>query len=100
MLRVLTGLLLLVFAQNAQNETENQLARDIYKELIEIDTTDSSGNTTVAAEAMAARLKAAGFPEADIQVLGSNPRKANLVARYRGRNDGKPILLLAHLDVV
>jgi acetylornithine deacetylase/succinyl-diaminopimelate desuccinylase-like protein len=97
MLRVLTGFFLLLFAQN---ETENQLARDIYKELIEIDTTDSAGNTTIAAEAMAARLKAAGFPEADIQVLGPNPRKGNLVARYRGRSDRKAILLVAHLDVV
>jgi acetylornithine deacetylase/succinyl-diaminopimelate desuccinylase-like protein len=77
-----------------------QLARDIFKELIEIDTTDSRGDTTKAAEAMAARLKAAGFAPADIQVLGSNPRKGNLVARLRGTGARKPILLLAHLDVV
>ena len=49
---------------------------------------------------MAARLKAAGFPAADVQVLGPNPRKGNLVARYRGTGARKPILLLAHLDVV
>jgi acetylornithine deacetylase/succinyl-diaminopimelate desuccinylase-like protein len=96
-LRFVAGFLLLLFAQN---ETENQLARDIYKELIEIDTTDSAGNTTVAAEAMAARLKAAGFTESDIQVLSPDSRKGNLVVRYRGRGDRKPILLLAHLDVV
>jgi acetylornithine deacetylase/succinyl-diaminopimelate desuccinylase-like protein len=75
-------------------------ARAILKELVEINTTDSSGSTTKAAEAMAARLKAAGFPDADVQVLGPNPRKGNLVARLRGRSAGKPIVLLAHLDVV
>ena len=78
----------------------NLEARAILKELIEINTTDSSGSTTKAAEAMAARLKAAGFADADVQVLGPNPRKGNLVARLRGRTAGKPIVLLAHLDVV
>ena len=75
-------------------------ARAILKELVEINTTDSSGSTTKAAEAMAARLKAAGFPDADVQILGPNARKGNLVARLHGRNPGKPIVLLAHLDVV
>ena len=79
---------------------QNLEARAILKELVEINTTDSSGSTTKAAEAMAARLKAAGFADADVQVLGPNPRKGNLVARLRGRNAGKPIVLLAHLDVV
>lgn len=78
----------------------NLEARAILKELVEINTTDSSGSTTKAAEAMAARLKAAGFADADVQVLGPNPRKGNLVARLRGRSPGKPIVLLAHLDVV
>jgi len=78
----------------------NLEARAILKELIEINTTDSSGSTTKAAEAMAARLKAAGFADADVQVLGPNPRKGNLVARLRGRTAGKPVVLLAHLDVV
>ena len=77
-----------------------QLARDIYKELIEINTTDSSGSTTVAAEAMAKRLKEAGFSAADLHLLGPQPRKGNLVARLRGTGARKPILLLAHLDVV
>jgi acetylornithine deacetylase/succinyl-diaminopimelate desuccinylase-like protein len=80
--------------------TYDREARAILKELVEINTTDSSGSTTTAAEAMATRLKAAGFPDADVQVLGPNPRKGNLVARLRGRGQGKPILLLAHLDVV
>jgi acetylornithine deacetylase/succinyl-diaminopimelate desuccinylase-like protein len=77
-----------------------QLAFDIYKQLIEINTTDSIGNNTTAAEAMAARLKAAGFPAADVQVLAPDPRKGNLVARLHGTGKEKPLLLLAHLDVV
>jgi len=76
------------------------LAREIFEELVEIDTTDSAGNTTPAAEAMAARLKAAGFPDHDVRVLGPDPRKGNLVARLRGSGASRPILLLAHLDVV
>jgi len=76
------------------------VAKDILKQLIEINTTDSTGNTTTAAEAMAVRLRAAGFPAGDVQVLGPNARKGNLVARLRGRGNARPILLLAHLDVV
>lgn len=76
------------------------LAREILKELIEINTTDSSGNTTTAAEAMAARLRAAGFPPEHVRVLGPEPRKGNLVARLRGTGRARPILLLAHTDVV
>ncbi len=79
---------------------EQQSAHDIFKELIEINTTDSSGSTTAAAEAMAARLESSGFPAADVRVLGPDPRKGNLVARLRGSGAMKPILLLAHLDVV
>lgn len=78
-----------------------QMARDFLQELIEIDTTDSQGDNTAAARAMAARLIAAGFPEEDVRVLEPVPRKGNLVARYRGRDTGrKPLLLLAHIDVV
>ena len=81
-----------------------QLARDIYKELVEINTTTDAdpGGTTKAAEAMAARLRAAGFSGEDVQVLSSGPRDGNLVARLRGSGAAgrKPILLLAHLDVV
>ncbi len=77
------------------------LARSLLKELIEINTTQSSGNTTLAAEAMAVHLMAAGFDEADIHVLGPTPDRGNLVVRYRGRDAGrKPLLLLAHIDVV
>src|SRR5260370_20710520 len=82
------------------DDATRRLTRDIYKQLIEINTTDSIGNTTTAAEAMAVRLRAAGFPPADVPVLGPNPRKGNLVARLRGSTNQKPILLVAHLDVV
>ena len=85
----------------AQSGANDARAREIFKELIEINTTDTpSGNVTRAAEAVAARLKAAGFPAADIQVLGPDPRKGNLVARLRGTGAKRPLLLLAHLDVV
>ena len=74
-------------------DPHQRLAHDVFKELIEINTTDSVGNTTRAAEAMAFRLRAAGFPEADVQVLGPNERKGNLVARLRGTGARPPLLL-------
>jgi acetylornithine deacetylase/succinyl-diaminopimelate desuccinylase-like protein len=77
-----------------------QRAFDIYKELVEIDTTTATGDTKQAADAMAARLRAAGFAESDVQVFSPAPRKGNLVARLRGSGARKPILLLAHIDVV
>lgn len=78
-----------------------RLARDLLEELVEINTTDRNGDTTAAAEAMAVHLRAAGFPEGDVHVLGPRPKKGNLIVRYRGRNvDRKPLLLLAHIDVV
>ena len=86
---------------SAEGLTPNQQrAHDIYKELVEIDTTTATGDTKMAAEAMAARLKAAGFPDADVQVFSPAPRKGNLVARFHGSGARKPILLVAHLDVV
>ncbi len=77
-----------------------QLARDIHKELVEINTVTAIGDTLKAAQAMADRLKAAGFADADVRVLSPAPRKGNLVARLRGTGQRKPILLLAHTDVV
>ena len=97
---VLISVVVSVAVAGAQSPPNDARARDIFKELIEINTTDSVGSTTTAAEAMAARLKAAGFPAADVQVLGPDPRKGNLVARLRGTGGRKPLLLLAHLDVV
>ncbi len=79
---------------------ERQFARDVYKELIEINTVTATGDTAKAAEAMAARLRDAGFADTDVQVLSPAPRKGNLVARLRGSGARKPMLLLAHIDVV
>jgi acetylornithine deacetylase/succinyl-diaminopimelate desuccinylase-like protein len=81
-------------------EQTKQLAREIFKQLIEINTTDSVGNVTTAAEAMANRLRDAGFSGDDLIVAGPNERKKNLVARFRGTAKRKPILFIGHLDVV
>ena len=101
----LLGLLVLAAPLAAQGvpsapPLERALAREIYAELIGINTSHSIGSTTVAAEAMAKRLLAAGLPKEDVQVLEPVARKGNLVARYRGRGASAPILLLAHIDVV
>ena len=86
----------------ALDASSRQLARDVFKQLIEINTTDSMGSTTIAAEAMRKRLLDAGFPAEDVVVLGPNDRKRNMVARYRGRaGSGKrPMLIIGHIDVV
>jgi acetylornithine deacetylase/succinyl-diaminopimelate desuccinylase-like protein len=95
---LVAGCLLLAHAGFGQED--RTLSRDIFRELIEINTTNSSGNTTKAADAMAARLKAAGFPDADLFVGGPTDKKGNLVAVFHGTGKRKPLLLLAHLDVV
>lgn len=87
-------------AQATRPDAGKKLAHDIYKEFIEIQSGFTTGSTTPVAEAAAARLKAAGFSESDIFLGGANPRKSNLVVRYRGTGKLKPILLLAHTDVV
>jgi acetylornithine deacetylase/succinyl-diaminopimelate desuccinylase-like protein len=87
-------------AQTTRPDTEKQRAQDIYKQFIEIQSGFTTGSTTPVAEAAAARLRAAGFPDSDIFVGGAIPKKANLVVRYRGTGASKPILLLAHTDVV
>src|SRR5712692_1514735 len=89
-----------VSAQATRPEAERRLARDIYKEFVEIKSGYTTGATTPVAEAAAARLRAAGFAEPDIFMGGAIPKKANLVVRYRGTGGRKPILLLAHTDVV
>jgi acetylornithine deacetylase/succinyl-diaminopimelate desuccinylase-like protein len=81
-------------------EYAKQQSREIFKQLIEINTTDSVGNVTTAAEAMAKRLRDAGFPAEEVIVAGPNARKKNLVVRLHGTQQKKPILFLAHLDVV
>ena len=95
-----TLLLAVLLAQASPSDQENQLVRGLLRELIEINTTHSVGSTGKAAEAMAARLRTAGFDASDVQVLGPNSAHANLVARLRGTGARKPILLISHLDVV
>ena len=88
-------------ASRAQtNAGVNEEARAIFQQLIEINTTDSIGSVTKASEAMAQRLLAAGFAEKDVIVAGPNERKKNLVVRYHGSGQKKPILFIGHLDVV
>lgn len=77
-----------------------QLAHDIFQQLIEINTTDSSGSVTAASEAMKKRFLDAGFPKEDIFLGGPNDRKKNLVVRIHGTGAEKPILFIGHLDVV
>lgn len=85
---------------SAQQEPR-ALEREILKQLIEINTSDSARHTDVAAKAMAARLTEAGLPPDDVRLIETAPGITNLVARYRGRGgSAKPILLMAHLDVV
>ena len=88
------------FSQTMPPPAEQQLAHDIYKEFVEIRSGYTTGATTPVAEAAARRLKAAGFPDSDIFVGGPIPTKYNLVVRYHGSGQRKPILLLAHEDVV
>ncbi len=77
------------------------LALEVFKQLVEINTTDTpAGNVTSAAEAMAKRLRDGGFAASDMQLLGPNDRKHNLVVRLRGTGAHKPVLMIGHLDVV
>lgn len=75
------------------------LARDLLRELIAINTSPAQGCTR-ATQALAARLRSAGFPDSDIQVDGPRPERQNLVVHLRGSGQARPILLIAHLDVV
>jgi len=87
-------------ADSMPPEAERQLAREIYKQMIEVKSGFTTGSTTPIAESVAARFRAAGFPVSDVFVSGPIPTKANVVVRYRGTGARKPILLLAHIDVV
>ena len=93
-------LLSLVVAVCFGAEMDQRLAHDIYKEIVEIQSGFTTGATTPVADAIARRLRAAGFPDSDIFLGGAIPKKANIVVRYHGSGKLKPILLLAHEDVV
>jgi acetylornithine deacetylase/succinyl-diaminopimelate desuccinylase-like protein len=97
----LASLGLLVCGATSAAAPPDPLARDLFKQLIDINTTDSVGSTTVAALAMQKRLLDAGFAPKDAQVLiGPNPKRGNLVARLHGSGKHKPVLIIGHLDVV
>jgi acetylornithine deacetylase/succinyl-diaminopimelate desuccinylase-like protein len=106
--RAVAGALLLALACGARGAAgadataaSNARAHELLAQLIAINTTDTPrGNVTTAAEAMAQRLRAAGFPAADILVLGPSERKKNLVVRLHGTGEHPPVLLIGHLDVV
>jgi acetylornithine deacetylase/succinyl-diaminopimelate desuccinylase-like protein len=82
------------------DDASKQLSHDVFKQLIEINTTDSVGNVSTASEAMAQRFREAGFGESEMQIVGPNDRKKNLVVRLHGSGKYKPLLLIGHLDVV
>jgi acetylornithine deacetylase/succinyl-diaminopimelate desuccinylase-like protein len=105
------NLLLIIFSTSSLAQSSapakplpphDKLLREIYQELIEINTTDSVGDCTQASNAMAARLKAGGYSDAEMQVIvpPGGPKKGNLVARLKGTGAKKPLMLLAHIDVV
>ena len=102
-IRIAAAVAAIVFsatAAAADRQDPHQLARDLFKQLIEIKTTESAVGSTPAAEAMAQRLLAGGFAAEDVQVVGPGGRKQNLVARLKGTGRKKPVLLIGHLDVV
>ena len=87
-------------AAAADRQDPHQLARGLFKQLIEIPTTESGAGSTPAAEAMAQRLREGGFAAEDVHVVGPGGRKQNLVARLKGTGRKRPVLLIGHLDVV
>jgi len=100
-LRAVLPLFLVAFPLAAQAPAaDRERAREIYAEMIRFNTAKRSGQAGPFVQAMARRFREAGFPEADIHVLGPNEFEQSLVVRYRGSGAKRPILLLAHLDVV
>ncbi|MRW86854.1 M20/M25/M40 family metallo-hydrolase [Pseudoduganella sp. FT26W] len=98
----LAGLAMAGAAQGAELTPVQKQMRSIYQELVETNTTNSVGSCTVAAQKMARRLKAGGFKDSELQILipPGGPAKGNLIARLKGDGSKKPLLLLAHIDVV
>jgi acetylornithine deacetylase/succinyl-diaminopimelate desuccinylase-like protein len=96
-----TSCLFLAITSASQiDDATKQLSHDIFKQLIEINTTDSVGNVSTASKALAQRFQDAGFPASDLHILGPNDRKKNLVLRLHGSGKHRPVLLIGHLDVV
>lgn len=89
-----------LIAQQQVLAPEDLLVKNLLRELIEINTTHSTGSTGRAAEAMAAHFREAGYGDADMTIAGPRTERANLVVRLKGSGKGKPVLLISHLDVV
>jgi acetylornithine deacetylase/succinyl-diaminopimelate desuccinylase-like protein len=88
-------------AQTGALTPDQQLARDIFRELVEINTSFKGGSTAPAVKAVAERFVKAGFPPSDVSIIGPQGDKdPNVIVRMRGSSTASPILLLAHLDVV
>lgn len=102
MKRIVAALLCSVSLSVSAQDRNRTEARQIFKELVEINTTDSTGSVTKAAQAMRQRLLDAGFASSDLKLLGPNDRKMNLVARFRAApgSASRPVLVICHLDVV
>ena len=101
LVRWTAALLLAPAVLPAADDANRQLAHDLFQQLIEINTTDSVGSTTKAAEAMAKRLLDAGFPADDVKVLGPNDRRGNLVVRVHGTSTTqKPVLILSLIHIL
>ncbi len=100
LLAIISSLLWLPLEAAESLTPYQKLGREIYRDLVETDTTHSSGDTTKAAEMLARRFRAAGFPETDVQVIGPETTNKNLVVHFRGSGGAGPVVLLAHLDVV
>jgi acetylornithine deacetylase/succinyl-diaminopimelate desuccinylase-like protein len=102
-LAFLAAALLVAAAPESRADAVEQRFRDTYKELVETNTTLSAGSCTLAAERMAARLRAAGLAATDLHLFAvpEHPKEGGLVAIYPGRDPkARPILLLAHIDTV
>ncbi|MYM36996.1 M20/M25/M40 family metallo-hydrolase [Duganella sp. FT94W] len=99
---LVAGLAVAAAAHGAELTPVQKQMRSIYQELVETNTTNSVGSCTLAAQKMAKRLKAGGFKDSELQMIipPGGPKKGNLVARLKGDGSKKPLLLLAHIDVV
>jgi len=96
---LIVGLLPTFAADTFLPEKERVRARDIFRELIEIRSTHDVGTTKIA-NAIAARLKTAGFSGDEVQILSPKPGKENVLVRFHGTGSEKPILFIGHIDVV
>ncbi len=87
-------------AAQAPTDAAQKEAREILAEMISANTSLGRGDVTPLVEKLAARFRKAGVAVADVEVLGPEPKNKNLVVHIRGKGTGKPVLFLAHLDVV